>query len=139
MSTDNDFYMSPSLIQPQLLEDDFVNPGTAGTASSRAKQAKKKKGGGRPDKLIDIALTRTQFTAKLMSQRVFCVKAHQECQQLTEEFLQTNAAIHSKYKELIQNGVKEDNLSISIWVNPFSPKKPQTSKQVFLSKGFEWF
>ena len=106
---DSDFFSSPALIDMHLLEDDFVPAGSDGTASGKKKKGNKSGGnkGGRPDKLVDVSLIRSQSTSKLVSQKTFCQKALQEAVQAAEEFQSQHPALEQKYIELRDNGVAE--------------------------------
>lgn len=106
MSLDDEFYTTPSLLVMELSEDNFVTAGSPGTAAHRAKNKKTKT--GRPERLIDVALTRSQFTTKLSSQRQFCITAHQQAQQAADDFQANNADLYNKFEELKNKGVTED-------------------------------
>ena len=107
MAVDDDFYMRPGLLMMQTFGDDFVASGSAGTGSARAKAKAKAKGKSRPDRLLDVSLTRTQFTAKLMAQKQFCATAHQQALDTTDAFFRDNEELLNKYQQIKRAGVKE--------------------------------
>ena len=109
MAVDDEFYMRPGILAMQTFDDDFVPQGSQGTGSARAraKGKAKAKGKSKPDRLLDISLTRTQFTAKLVAQRQFCATAHQQAVEAADAFMRDNEELQNKFKAIQRAGVKE--------------------------------
>ena len=59
---------------------------------------------------MDIGLQRTQFSAKLKTQYVFCKTALEQVDKAAEEFTLTHADIYSRYRTLRDANVEESRV-----------------------------
>ena len=82
------------------------NGGGGGGRSSRAAKAKSAK----QPKLLDVSLTRIQFTGKLASTRQFCTQSLKDALEKAKEFESTQPGLFQMWHDLVRKGVGEDKV-----------------------------
>ena len=93
----DEFFLSSSL-EIHELGDEFVAAGSAGTAAAKRKNKNKNRAA---PKMIDVNLTRVQFTGKLQSNYKFCKEALSQALILATQFRMNTSWLFKQYDDLV--------------------------------------